>query len=247
MAMNKSVIKAINILELISKNNEATLSEISAQLDLPPASVSDILKALLQKQMIEIADKRAKTYRISINSFLIGNSYLANASVIEIAMPFVNDLSKQTGNTVFLGKPIDGQIIYLYKCEPSNTLISTCQIGSRANLTTTALGKVAMAFDDELAAEALKKPLPAKTAASITDADLLKKELVQVKNQGYALDMFEADERVICVGFPIFSRSGAVEHCISISGAARSDEDIRKDIELGTACAEEISKRLGYV
>ena len=247
MAMNKSVIRAVEILELISKNNGITLSEIAHKMAMPPASTSDILKALLHKNMIEVADVRAKTYRISIKSFLIGNSYLANASVLEIAIPFVSELSKQTGNTVFLGKLLDGQIVYLHKNEPKNTLVSTCQIGSRANLTTTALGKVALAYNSHLMEEVMQKPLPKKTPASITDYRKLKLEINSIKARGYSKDRFEDNERILCVAFPIFDSSGNVEHCISISGAARSDENIERDIELGAACAWEISRRLGYL
>jgi len=247
MAMNKSVVRAVEILELISKEGDMTLSEIAQKMAMPLASVSDILKALLHKQMIEVADPRVKTYRISVNSFLIGNSYLANASVLEIAIPFVNDLSKQTGNTVFLGKLVDSQIVYLYKCEPKNSLVSTCQIGSRAQLTTTALGKVALAYNSKLFDDVMTKPLVKKTPSSIVDYRKLELEIGAVKTQGYSVDRFEDNERIFCVGFPIFDRAGKVEHSISVSGAQRSQDSIDRDIELGQACAREISRRSGYV
>ena len=247
MATSKSVIRAIEIMELISKNDGMTLSEIAFKMAMPLASTSDILKALLHKQMVEMTDARTKAYRISVNSFLIGNAYLANASVLEIAIPFIGDLSKQTGNTVFLGKLLDEQIVYLHKSEPNNTLVSTCRIGSTAKLSTTALGKVATAYNPGLLVKVAQKPLPKKTPASITDPQLLKQEIDLVKKQGYAIDKFEDNEKILCVGFPIFDYNGNVEHCISISGAERSIEAIEREIELGKACAKEISKRLGYV
>ena len=247
MAISKSVIKAIEIMELISKNDGMTLSEIASQMAMPVASTSDILKALLQKQIIEMSDTRSKTYKIGLNSFLIGNVYLANASVLEIAIPYLGDLSNQTKNTVFLGKLLDEQIVYLHKSESNNMLVSTCRIGSRANLSTTALGKVVLAYNPELLQKITQNPLPIKTQFSITDVQLLKQEIALVKKQGYAIDNFGVNEQIQCVGFPIFDYKGNVEYCISISGAERADDVIKKEIELGTACAKEISMRLGYV
>ena len=44
MSANKSVVKALKILELISKHQEGiTLSEIYKELDMPKATVYDIL------------------------------------------------------------------------------------------------------------------------------------------------------------------------------------------------------------
>jgi len=247
MAMNKSVIRAVQVLEIVSKSDAMTLSEIAQAADMPLASASDILKALLHTQMIEIADKRSKTYRIGVNSFLVGNSYLSNTSVLEIAIPFVNDLSERVGNTVFLGKLIDTHIVYLHKCEPNSTLVSTCKIGSRANLSTTALGKVALAYNDDLIDLIIRNPLPKKTQASITAYDLLMQEIASVREQGYAIDRFEDNDKILCVGFPIFDSTGNVEHCVSISGADRNNKNLEKDVQMGKVCAREISIRLGYV
>ena len=247
MAINKSTLRTVDILELIANNNDLTLTEISEALKIPPASTSDILQALLSKQMVEIANQRARTYKIGVKNFLIGNAYLANINIVEIAAPFIAALSEQTKNTVFLAKIIDSSIVYLHKVEPKDTFVSTCQIGSRAGLSVTALGKVILAYNEWLQEKVFATPLPKITEYSITDAEQLKVQLSQIRQQKYASDKFEYDERISCVGFPIFDQRGRVEHSISISGSHFESRDMEREIELGIKCAKEISMRLGFL
>ena len=245
--MNKSTLKTIDVLELIAENkNGITLTEIARELQMPMASTSDILKSLVEKKMVEIADLRTKTYKIGIKNLLLGNAYLANIDVVKVAMPYIDELSEQTSNTVFLGKLIDNRITYLYKREPKDFLISTCRIGSRAGLSVTSLGKVVLAHNEELQKQVLTAPLPQKTKYSITDPEILRKQLVEAKANGYAIDKQENVERILCIGFPVFDETNQVEHCIAISGVLQESRDIDREISLGKECTKIISRNLGY-
>ena len=245
--MNKSTMKTIDVLELIAENkNGITLTEISRELEIPMASTSDILKSLMAKKMVEMADARTKTYKIGVKNLLLGNAYLANIDVVRVSMPYIDELSEQTSNTVFLGKLIDNRITYLYKREPKDFLVSTCRIGSRAGITTTALGKIVLAYNDELKEQVLSKPLLQRTKYSIDDPEILRKQLAEAKDKGYAMDVQEDDERILCVGFPVFNEAGEVDHSISISGVYQKSRDINKEISLGKEYTEIISRSLGY-
>lgn len=243
--MNKSTLRTINVLELISENKHGiTLTEISKELNIPKASTSDILKSLLSTRMVEKTENNA--YRIGIKNLLLGNAYLANIDVVAVSMSYVDNLAEETGNTVFLGKLIDNRVTYLYKREPRDSLISTCRIGSRANLSTTALGKIAMAYNPHLLDDILAKPLPQKTQHTITLPEKLKQELAKIRSGGYSIDNREHDDRIMVVGFPIFDESGKVEHAIGISGAYQETRDIVKEVWLGKEAARKISQHLGY-
>jgi len=245
--MNKSTLKTIDVLELIAENKRGiTLTEISRELEIPMASTSDILKSLMEKKMVEVADARTKTYKIGVKNLLLGNAYLANIDVVKIAMPYVDELSDQTSNTVFLGKLIDNRITYLYKREPKDFLVSTCRIGSRAGLSTTSLGKIVLAYNEELQEQVLIGHLPQRTKYSITDPEKLRKQLVEARVNGYAIDKLENDERILCVGFPVFNEDGQVDHCISISGVYQKSRDIDREIRLGKEYTEIISRSLGW-
>lgn len=243
--MNKSALRTIEVLELIAENKKGIkLSEISRGLKMPMSSTSDILRSLLNRKMVEVDD--TLSYKIGVKNLLLGNAYLANIDVVAISMPFIAQLSEQTNATVFLGKLIDDRIIYLHKHEPKEFLVSTCRIGSRARLSTTALGKIILAYNTELQEKVLSDPLPQKTAYSITDPDEFRKELIETKERGYSIDKRENDEKILSVGFPLFDESVNVDHCISISGIYQEGRDVAGEVELGLACAKKISDRLGY-
>jgi len=247
MAINKSTLRTIDILELLANNKELTLTEVADALQIPITSTADIIKGLIDRQMVEIANRRVKTYKIGVKSFLIGNTYLANTNVVDIAAPFMKNLSQQTKNTVFLAKLVDSNLVYLHKTEPKGTLVSTCQIGSKAGFTVSSLGKVILAHNERLQEKVFASPLPKLTEYSISDPAELKAQLAEILIQGYAHDKFENDERIACVGFPIFDHKGKVEHSISISGGYSHSRDMGQEIELGKVCAKEISVRLGFV
>ena len=246
MAVNKATLRAASMLELIANSGELTLSEISDALGIPVASTSDILKALMQTHMLEVANERAKTYRIGVKIFMIGNMYLSGMDVVEVAKPLMERLSAATDNTVFLAKQVDNEIIYLHRVQPDGVLVATCQVGSKAGLSVTALGKAILAYNDELQKQVFAKPLPEVTEFSITDHAELKAQLNEIKTRRYSLDRFENDARVACIGFPVFDHTGKVEHSISISGTYFESRNINMEIKLGQACATEISAKLGY-
>jgi len=249
MSINKSSLRTIGVLELLSKNRELTLTEISEALHMPLASTSDIMKALLDTQMVEYANRRAKTYKIGIKNYLLGNAYLARLNVVEIAAPFMEELADQTKYVVFLAKLAENKIVYLHKASPIKDakFVSLCQIGSQASLTTTSLGKVILAYNEWLQEIVMSEPLPKVTEYSITDPVKFKNELSEIRANQFSRDRFENDERITCVGFPIFDQRGSVVHSLSISGYYDEARNMEKEIELGCICAQKISLRMGYV
>lgn len=248
MAINKAVLKAVDILQFIEENKAGvTLSEIAQHLSLPVTSTKDILAALQEKRMIEWQDPRLKTYKIGIKCFEMGSSYAANTNVLEVAIPYINDLSKEIDNTIFLGKLVDERIVYLYKSESTkSSLTPTCKVGSRAHLSTTGQGKVLLAYNQDLYEKIMSRDLLKRTQHSITDKALFATEIAQISQQGYAVDRFEDNDNVMCVAFPVFGSGGVLEHCLSISGTVREEAVLEKEIALGQTYSREISARLGY-
>ncbi len=244
MAISRAAIRTINILELIARG--ITLSEIADELGMPVTSVNDIVKALIEENMIEIIDERSKLYGIGVKAYYIGNTFLSNTSLLDKAIPVIDELSSLINKTVFLGKEIQEKITYLYKYEPKDTLVATCSIGSRTNLHNTSLGKCFLANDDKLLNSVLQKELIKKTPYTITDPDLLLQEVEKVKKYGYAVDNREQDERLLCIGAPIFGHNGNIIAAISISGLYNENINIEYEANIVKEKAFIISKKMGY-
>lgn len=120
--LNKAVSRAIDILEFISKQkDEVTLATLSKELSLPKSSVFDIVHTLVEKKMLRF-NEDAKSYLLDLKSFEIGNSYLSKNDVHTLALPYLKDISRQTGETVFLAVENNGMIVYLDKVEGKSPL-----------------------------------------------------------------------------------------------------------------------------
>ncbi len=247
MKKSRAAVRTVKVLEVIAREPKGlSLSEIAGLLDIPITSASDIVKALLDEEMIELLDERSKIYGIGVKAFFIGNAFIANTSIIDKAKDIIEDLSNRTHRTVFLGKEVNGKITYIYKHEPKDTLVATCAIGSQTSIHCTSLGKSFLAHEPEML-EALKDvDLVRKTDHTITDYNRLVEEVVSVREKGYAVDYREQNDHLLCVGAPVFDNHGKVVAALSVSGLWRGDEDVEPLGQLVRESALEVSRSLGY-
>ena len=99
--------------------------------------------------------------------------------------------------------------------------------GARAFPHATGTGKVLLAYQPEEVVDSIVRQngLPRFTPHTITDAGHLKKQLHDIREQGYALDFEEREEGVRCLAAPVFGPDGRILAAVSISGpASRLDE-----------------------
>lgn len=247
MGKSRAALRTISILEIIARERlGVTLSDLASELDIPVTSASDILKALLESEMIELIDERSKVYGIGVKAYYIGNAFLSNTNLIDKSKSIVDELGLTLNKTVFLGKEINKEITYIYKFEPRETMVSTCAIGSRVSLHNTSLGKCMLAYDDDLREYIKNKSLVRMTVHTITDHGLLMEELINIRNKGYAIDDREQNEMLRCIGAPIFDNTGKVIAALSISGVYNKATDIDYESNLVKEKALQISRKMGY-
>jgi IclR family acetate operon transcriptional repressor len=112
------------------------------------------------------------------------------------------------------------------------------------------VGKALLAYLPEPELEELvrRQGLRAYTSRTITTLVELKRELAQVREQGYAVDNEEFEEGLKCVGAPVRDYSGRVVASISIAGPAfrLTEERIPVLAQSVMEVARELSRELGY-
>ncbi len=251
MKVNKTLMRTIDILELLSKNKEGySLAEITKILNAPKSSVFDIMKTLVYRNMvIEDHQLLVTKYKIGLQSFLIGSSFLNHIDIVDIARDELVRLADKMNATTFMAV-LDGyEIAYIYKYESQKSIITTANIGTRGSLHSTGLGKVLMAFsDEETFNNALKNiKFDAFTPYTITSIDEYRDEIAKVKKQGYAIDNRENNNYQFCGAAPIKNHQGDVIAAISCSGLY---DDFMSFSDLGIIVkevADRISMKLGYM
>ncbi len=126
-----------------------------------------------------------------------------------------------TGETVHLVLLDQDQAVYVAKVESPNPIRMYSQIGNRAPLHCTGVGKAILAFlPSERQDLVLKGDLRRHTAHTLVDPDTLRAHLDQIRRQGYAIDNEEHEDNVRCIAMPLVSTGGQVAGAISIAAVS---------------------------
>lgn len=250
MKLNRTLLRAIDILELLSKSKEGyTLAQLSSMLDSPKSSIFDIMKTLVYKNMV-IEDNQSgiTKYKIGLQSFLIGSSYLNDTDIVNIAKNDLINLANRMQATTFMSILDDDMVTYLYKYESEKTIITTANIGSRRSIHSSALGKVMVAFgtDEDLKRAIQRTDFVAYTEYTITSVEKYLDQLKEVRIKGYAKSDREDTLQQVAAAAPIRNHDGKVIAAISCVGFYESQIDLD---DLGLVVkdvADKISVKLGY-
>ncbi|MBM6797779.1 IclR family transcriptional regulator, partial [Coprobacillus cateniformis] len=215
----------------------------------PKSSIFDIMKTLVYKNMV-IEDNQSgiTKYKIGLQSFLIGSSYLNDTDIVNIAKNDLIDLANRMQATTFMSILDDDMVTYLYKYESEKTIITTANIGSRRSIHSSALGKVMVAFgtDEDLKRAIQRTDFVAYTEYTITSVEKYLDQLKEVRIKGYAKSDREDTLQQVAAAAPIRNHDGKVIAAISCVGFYESQIDLD---DLGLVVkdvADKISVKLGY-
>ena len=167
--------RAIDILELLSKSKEGyTLTQLSTVLDSPKSSIFDIMKTLVFKNMVLEDNQSGVTrYKIGLQSFLIGSSYINDIDLVNIARNDLIDFANKMQATTFMAILDDNMVTSIYKYESERSIITTANIGTRRSIHCAALGKAMIAFasKEEIEEAIAKTDFISYTQHTITSPD----------------------------------------------------------------------------
>lgn len=247
----KSLLKMLEVLECFSSAEPAlSVIEIARATGLPRTTVHRIVDSLRLLGFIE-QDGSRERYRLGIKLFALGNTALSNLPLYREAGPFVDTLSK-----------LSGEVVHLYVFDGTQMLVietaGAVTARPRDTVTTieatpchcTGVGKAALAFQDEAAIErVIRLGLPRFTPNTITLPDALRRDLAATRARGYAIDEAEHEPDRRCVAAPIRNAAGRVFAAISVTGPMRrvTPERVAALAALVVSHADQISARLGHV
>lgn len=245
-----SILRASRILKTFStEKRQLKISELARQLGLDRSTTYRILLSLEEAGLVE-KDVSTGAYALGLGAFELGNAYLRQTDLIQVARPIMAELAQKVQETVHLAVLSDTEIVYLDKVDSPRTLGVMSKIGQRSPVYCTALGKALLAFrsEEELSRILRKVKLVRMTPRTITSKQKLLDELRQVRKRGYAFDCREIEDDVECIAAPIRNHEAEVIAALSISGPQRKigtpqeGEFIRQVVEAGAL----ISSKMGY-
>lgn len=243
-----SVYNTLEILDLLSRHDALGVAEISKALDMGKSSVFKMLYTLEKKDYVQkMPDAK---YMLGIKFAHYGSIVLERKNEFSFIKPYLcmlRDRHNETAHLSVLDR--DYNIIFIDKEAPSAAMQMSSRRGAKLPAYCAAMGKVLLAGIKESELEKVLKSLELKkkTENTITDPDLLMKELKKVKEQGYATDAEESEIGLICYAAPIIDIYHNTVAAISLSGpSGRMKQNSEYFIDSIKEAALEISKAMGY-
>lgn len=130
MASNNTIVKTFKVLDLISESStHLTATEISNMLEMPISSTHDILKTLLDENVIYYKNYKSKTYAIGVRIYALSKSYIHDSNIINVSSPYIKEICDKYSLCGYVLKPIYKNMIVTYKYESSNSIIKIPDIG----------------------------------------------------------------------------------------------------------------------
>ncbi|MCF7973265.1 MAG: IclR family transcriptional regulator [Phycisphaerae bacterium] len=242
--------RAIGIVELLADHPDGlNMIEIAGRMEIPNNSVYRITSTLVSHKYL-IRDDDSKRFRLSRKFLALGYASINEKNVVELSMDIMRQLRDVTRETVLLGTLLDDAMVVLEQVPGTHPFKFMLDAGSRVLLHTSAPGKALLAFlpASEQAAILARLTLTRFNTRTITRKSHFKKELEQVRKNGYAVDRGEQLEGVHCIGAPIMNQHGYPIAAIWITGPSeRVQESSFEDLgEAIRSHAQKISQRFGH-
>lgn len=243
-----SLEKGMRILELLAEKQAITISEAARHMETNRAGVHRFLATLRELGYVEKDDE--DRYRLTFRVVELGMKVVNRHEILRVVRPYLLELSAAFNETVNLGRFNGSDILHLDKIDSREILRMDSEIGSRAPAYCTGLGKSVLAFlpekelDNYLKATRLKPHGP----NTIVSRRQLRKELEQIRLQGYAVDNEELSSGLRCIAAPVFDHTGRADYAVSVSGPATRMSAARMETihPVVRQTCRRLSERLGF-
>ncbi len=249
-----SVQRALCILELLAQHPTGlNAKQVSLKLQLNLSTCYHLLNTLIASDYV-VKDPNSLLFRLSGKIGYTIHRQASPAQLVQHLTPHVQALQEVTQETAYLSL-WDGQEIVLSAIaeSPLSVRVKTLVIGFTAGNHASALGKAILAYLDEgqLDQYLTTHALLAYTSHTLTEANILKSHLVDVRQQGYSVDGEEFLPDVYCIGGPIFDAQGQILASIAIalpgSRYRASGETLLPKVKEAAQAGTRTMRLLGYV
>ena len=215
----KSLARAMQVLECFSvEQPELGPSEIARMLGMQKSTVYNILSTFEQLGYL-VKNPQSSRYFLGLKVLHLGYIVNSHHGLRDIFLPYLHRIAQETREVCYFGILDGSEVLYMESTYPSNQQQTRNILGERAPLYCTGLGKAMLAYlPEEQAEKVISGKLKAYTGCTITDPNVLRNNLEEIRQNGYATDNMEHEYGIRCVAVPIFNAAGKVFAAVSVSG-----------------------------
>lgn len=180
--------RAINVLSVFSHARpQLSLSEIVQAVRLPKTTVFRLLSSLVERDFCEF-DSQSGKYSLGFELVRLADIRQRQTNVHDAAIPVMRDIRNEVNETVILSVRSGDFRVHIDFVEGLHPMRRMADLGVRAPLYAGAASKVLLAGmeDEEIEAYLARTELAPLQKTTITDTNVLWREIRAIRKRGYA-------------------------------------------------------------
>lgn len=202
-----------------------TIAQISQKTGIPRAAVRRCLYTL---QQLGYVDAELNNFSLRPKVLTLGYSYLSSTPLTVSSQPYLNNISRELGESSSLAVLDEGEVLYVARSAASRVMSVALNTGSRLPAYCTSLGRVMLAHlpPDQLDAYFARVKLRAMTEHTVVSHKRLREILAGVRRDGYAVIDEELELGLRSIAVPVRGASGQIVAALNVGAqAARVSAD----------------------
>ncbi|WP_285276443.1 IclR family transcriptional regulator domain-containing protein [Halopseudomonas bauzanensis] len=207
-----------------------TLTEMASRTDMDRAKAR---RFLLTLEALGYVRRSGRDFELTPRVLELGHAFQASNQYRAVIQHYLQDITAEIGESSSLSVLDGTDVVYVVRsAAPHRLMAISLSVGTRLPAAYTSMGRVLLAQLPQANLDSLLQSmeLRAHTPHSLVDMEALRKELDQVRQQGYSLVDQELDLGLRSVAAPVFAGNGDLLGAINIStNAARVPLEVLLD------------------
>lgn len=212
------VLNALAIVEKIAAHQPIGVSELARHVGLPKSTTHRYLMALRDGGWIDLQSADPPRWQMSAQSHAILRPSATELTLREVAIPVMQRLRDESGETVFLSALEGTDSVLIERVDGTQPVRTFNPLGVRMQLNGPSTGKALLAaLDPAYAEQIIAHHTKIYTEKTITSAAVLRTELEEIRQRGFAVNNGEWRPEVAGIGSVVVSPRGMPIAAVSIS------------------------------
>ena len=199
--------KALDVLDQVASfGRPVRFSELIDDSPYPKATLYRFVQTLTSQAMLTYDSERG-TYSPGVRLLRLAHAAWKSASLAPIARAELDALSADVGETVHLAQLDTAQVIYVDKRNAADPVAMYSQSGKVGPAYCTGVGKVMLAYlpEADLDRALDQQSFHRFTGTTHPSPASLRRELADIRANGYGFDREEHEPGIICIAVPILT------------------------------------------
>ncbi len=202
--------------EVVRRGGPVSVAELLEPTDLPKATLHRLFQTLEAEGFLQ-REPDGRSYSVGPRMRELSVATLSTLRLRTPRLAIMRALAKDIGETCNLAIPDREAMVYLDRVETEWPLRVQFSVGARVPFHCTAGGKLYLSSLSDLRLESYLRnaDLTPMAAQTLTDPDALRAEIMQVRQQGFAIDNEEFLDGVIAFAMPLRDQYGRMPATIA--------------------------------